>query len=1183
MADEIDRDEIRRKRLAKLTGGTTNQVRATSPPQFPAGEDGQGCAAITMEASAATPASAAAASSGGGGLEDTACPTITITTTITQASPCKRQPSSPLALVPAKKGADPSATAAALQQHDDDEDDDMEVDDVPPADATVTAATAADAAAARAARERTVSRSEVTTEMVQGALSTIMHVTWPSLDSAPQQLLLLPHVHVESNTSHNSLVSQCLMGAVLRLLAADEEASGKLTCRPTASAMHASSPVQQQHDVLAEVKELCPESNTVETATLTYLCSCYSAATAYERDYPKKCSVEALSSSLQELKRQSVQLTGLLLAGVLPMCASRSGSSELLQPLLTDTLPRGFLSDLLSHTYNQQHFDTIWSGVLHGLCALMRRCCVLQLSYRRLMEVLVLLSELKLGGNVRPICNLMVKLSSWCPTGHGKSCGRELSSSALLSPFLSVSLFAEDCPNICSQYLTGSNEPGKRRARGQDTIAAIPVALQSLAQEMDGMRKQMLWKVFHNLLANVGSREATLLLLSELLRQNKKRGQLQCKDRDVMTDGMSINILATLQLLAQKVKVEKVDAAYFLQPGSLVNFDSKSRLSLSDPQAVEYKTQITAAAAASSASGSNSSTSSSSSSSASIPSFHTQCWFLTLSAHNLSIVSCIRRYNKRCKALTELQQMVEHLVATEEQWREQPNATHQRTHMNRWQLQLKQQQQARVCQETALLDTALLSRCIVFYCSVARVLLSTLFGPDYSTLFNSILTSDGVTATALPKSDTPKLFAAFPEFFLEDIAEIVLFVSQHHFPTVENNMDQDLISLLLVVICTCGDGHIKNPYLIAKFVEILYDMSPTNLVPRLYERVLSHPLSVLLPSALMRFYTQVESMGTSNGFYDKFSFRYHVGVIFRSFWREMRLKQAFIEEAKVGKDFIKFVNLLMNDTTFLLDETLSSLKRIHEVQEEMSSAEWQQLERQQQESRRRTLASDEKQCRWYLTLTRETLEMLHHLTKEIPKPFVRPEIGDRLAAMINFNLTQLAGQKCRDLKVRNPEKYGWEPKKMLGQIVDIYLHLDSPQFARTLANDERSFSKDLFELTIKRLDKAGIKTLDEMMQFRKLGQKAADILLQKLQEDEDLSDAPDNFMDPLMQTLMLDPVSLPSGVVMDRTVIMRHLLNDATDPFNRQPLTEDDLKPDTALKEEIQAWVAAKTASRSSS
>jgi hypothetical protein len=54
--------------------------------------------------------------------------------------------------------------------------------------------------------------------------------------------------------------------------------------------------------------------------------------------------------------------------------------------------------------------------------------------------------------------------------------------------------------------------------------------------------------------------------------------------------------------------------------------------------------------------------------------------------------------------------------------------------------------------------------------------------------------------------------------------------------------------------------------------------------------------------------------------------------------------------------------------------------------------------------------------------------------------------------------------------------------------------------------------------------------------------------------------------DPLMDTLMEDPVTLPSGKVMDRPVIMRHLLNSSTDPFSRQPLSEDMLQPGKYLK-----------------
>ena len=37
----------------------------------------------------------------------------------------------------------------------------------------------------------------------------------------------------------------------------------------------------------------------------------------------------------------------------------------------------------------------------------------------------------------------------------------------------------------------------------------------------------------------------------------------------------------------------------------------------------------------------------------------------------------------------------------------------------------------------------------------------------------------------------------------------------------------------------------------------------------------------------------------------------------------------------------RFINMMMNDTTFLLDESLSALTRIHEVQEDMADpAKW---------------------------------------------------------------------------------------------------------------------------------------------------------------------------------------------------------------------------------------------------
>ena len=38
--------------------------------------------------------------------------------------------------------------------------------------------------------------------------------------------------------------------------------------------------------------------------------------------------------------------------------------------------------------------------------------------------------------------------------------------------------------------------------------------------------------------------------------------------------------------------------------------------------------------------------------------------------------------------------------------------------------------------------------------------------------------------------------------------------------------------------------------------------------------------------------------------------------------------------------------------------------------------------------------------------------------------------------------------------MKNPDKYGWEPRRLLDQLTDIYLHLDSPALAAAIANDE---------------------------------------------------------------------------------------------------------------------------------
>ncbi|CAG8694664.1 7959_t:CDS:2, partial [Ambispora leptoticha] len=51
------------------------------------------------------------------------------------------------------------------------------------------------------------------------------------------------------------------------------------------------------------------------------------------------------------------------------------------------------------------------------------------------------------------------------------------------------------------------------------------------------------------------------------------------------------------------------------------------------------------------------------------------------------------------------------------------------------------------------------------------------------------------------------------------------------------------------------------------------------------------------------------------------------------------------------------------------------------------------------------------------------------------------------------------------------------------------------------------------------------------------------------------------------------PVTLPgSNITIDRSTITTHLLSDSTDPFNRKPLSIDQVIPNVEMKERITAY-----------
>uniref|UniRef100_A0A8C6MI21 Ubiquitin conjugation factor E4 B n=1 Tax=Nothobranchius furzeri TaxID=105023 RepID=A0A8C6MI21_NOTFU len=879
-----------------------------------------------------------------------------------------------------------------------------------------------------------------------------------------------------------------------------------------------------------------------ETEMLNYLIERFDSVGMEERKAPKMCSQPNVSQLLSNIRSQCISHVALVLQGSLTQPRSSLQPSLLVPYMLCRNLPYGFIQELVRITHQEgEVFRQIFIPILHGLALAVKECSFDSDNFKFPLMALAELCEIKFG-KTHPMCSLVTSLPLWCPKPLSPGCGREIQRLSYLGAFFSLSVFAEDDTKVGDKYFSGP----------AITMENTRVVSQSLQHYLESARGD-LFKVLHNILLNGETRELALNYMAALVNYNVKKAQMQTDDKLVSTDGFMLSFLWVLQQLSMKIKLETVDPFYIFHPRCRLTVNpEETRLKATMEELKSWLTELHEDP-----------------SKFSEPKFPTECFFLTLHTHHLSILPCCRRYIRRLRAIRELNRTVEELKNSENQWKDSPLASRHREMLKRCKTQLKKLVRAKACADVGLLDENLLRRCLQFYSTVIQLILR-MVDPAYP----------NITLPLNP--EIPKSFAALPEFYVEDVAEFLLFAVQYSPQVLYEPCVQDVVTFLVVFICS--ENYIRNPYLIAKLVEVLFVTNPAvqPRTQRFSEMMENHPLSIkhLVP-ALMKFYTDVEHTGATSEFYDKFTIRYHISTIFKSLWQNIAHHGTFTEEFNSGKQFVRYINMLINDTTFLLDESLESLKRIHEVQEEMKNKEhWEQLPREQQQSRQSQLTQDERVSRSYLALATETVEMFHILTKQVQKPFLRPELGPRLAAMLNFNLQQLCGPKCRDLKVENPEKYGFEPKKLLDQLTDIYLQLDCARFAKAIADDQRSYSRELFEEVISKMKKAGIKSSIAIEKFKLLSEKVEEIVAKNSQSEMDYSDAPDEFKDPLMDTLMTDPVMLPSGNIMDRSIILRHLLNSPTDPFNRQPLTESMLEPVPELKERIHAWMRDKQGGR---
>ncbi|PNJ75708.1 UBE4A isoform 2 [Pongo abelii] len=485
--------------------------------------------------------------------------------------------------------------------------------------------------------------------------------------------------------------------------------------------------------------------------------------------------------------------------------------------------------------------------------------------------------------------------------------------------------------------------------------------------------------------------------------------------------------------------------------------------------------------------------------------------------------------------------------------------------------------------KTAMTEPQMLQNCLNLQVSMAVLLVQLAIGNEGSQPIE----------LTFPLPDGYSSLAYVPEFFADNLGDFLIFLRRFADDILETSADSLEHVLHFITIFTGSIERMKNPHLRAKLAEVLeavmphLDQTPNPLVSSVFHRkrvFCNFQYAPQLAEALIKVFVDIEFTGDPHQFEQKFNYRRPMYPILRYMWGTDTYRESIKDLADYASKnleamnpplFLRFLNLLMNDAIFLLDEAIQYLSKIKIQQIEKDRGEWDSLTPEARREKEAGLQMFGQLARFHNIMSNETIGTLAFLTSEIKSLFVHPFLAERIISMLNYFLQHLVGPKMGALKVKDFSEFDFKPQQLVSDICTIYLNLgDEENFCATVPKDGRSYSPTLFAQTVRVLKKIN-KPGNMIVAFSNLAERIKSLADLQQQEEETYADACDEFLDPIMSTLMCDPVVLPSSrVTVDRSTIARHLLSDQTDPFNRSPLTMDQIRPNTELKEKIQRWLA---------
>ncbi|KAG0669980.1 Ubiquitin conjugation factor E4 [Kluyveromyces marxianus] len=910
------------------------------------------------------------------------------------------------------------------------------------------------------------------------------------------------------------------------------------------------------------------ENEGLDEGPVQYLNSCFQRCQQFKR-ISKKSLNEQQTAILQEIDRliigyalvcfevEEFAIKGSLEQYIVNILRDLDKFTDLLQAMINRAIQEGTLFE-----FAESFFRTLQSHIMK-----LDSQVGFDMSDSSIYNNVLTLFELFVS--FKPMANIFTSLPGFFADHTTEA--NQFEKVTLMGPILSLS------PLQTAVALKNYIDPDTQSQKQTNMIHT------SLQTEHNVVLQRLFFIVDKIIRASQESRSDLLTYFGHIVNKNHLRRGDHAQANKLASNAFMTNI--TLILIKFSLpfldvsykKIDKIDVNYFNNLNLYIDLNQETRMNSDIKEADEFYEQ-------------------NKKSDQEEPNFISHCFFLTLTYLHYGIGGTILFDERYAPEITKLKEHLTHL--------RQVISNSQNSMMARFgEIQLKQLEKRynhlssihSACQ--GFFSNKTLHLEVFDFISGASTFLIRVIDPSHQYPFYTIelplipdqIGVENVDNAEYLRKNAPVPFKYYPEFVIEGLINYCQYVTKYvHNPLFKNPRLHSYIELATVIL-RCPEL-ISNPHLKGKMVQVLSigAMPMSDNTPGFMMEIFENNDIVLknLLYGLLDFYVIVEKTGSSSQFYDKFNARYSISIILEALYNIPHYRKQLLWQSQNNSDFfIRFVARMLNDLTFLLDEGLSTLAEVHNLQHELENRSKglppsREEDTQELQSR---LKSAERQAKSSCGLSEKSLVLFNIFTNHIPEAFASAEIVDRLAAMLDYNLEMLVGSKCRELKVKDLSKYQFNPKTLLQTLATIYINLaNEPDFVAAVARDGRSFNKELFKKAVHILSvKTGLFSEEKSRKLLNFAEEADKMRLQEEQEDLEMNDAPDEFLDPLMYTIMNDPVILPtSKVTIDRSTIKAHLLSDSTDPFNRSPLKLEDVIPNEELKRRIAEFKKSKRLNR---